>query len=78
MHNRGGKTGADHDHDDIDDDEEEHGSYDDAGNDGPFVRQLLGALRVSENQEGGTLFACPFSFYTVGAGTGSASTSALS
>ena len=78
MHNRGGKTNTHHDHNDIDDDEEEHRSYDDAGNDGPFVRQLLDALRAIKNRERDTPVACPFSFYAAGSGVASASTSALS
>jgi hypothetical protein len=44
MHHRGGKTGCtDHDHDDNVDGEEELSANDHAGNDRPFVRQLLAA-----------------------------------
>lgn len=54
MHNRGGKTSTHDYHDDIDNDEKEHRSNDDAGNDSSFVGQLLDALRVSKSREGDT------------------------
>jgi hypothetical protein len=46
VHDRRRKTGTHHDLDDINDGEKEHGSDHDAGNDRPFVRQLLESLRA--------------------------------